>query len=245
MAAVVPYLMPGVPLDLLAEGGGAPGLGLPDGVILRPALPPQPVAAIDVVHGFARVPPREMTIHDVRIGEGLVSIRMAIEYDGVQIDVTHLSGEPVSLWAELPQPPDFQIRVEYLDWTRRETVGEPVEMSVSADKQKRHLFGRFRPRALTWTDSVPDRFDARFARHGLRLTLRPDDPDEGRIRGFAAGLTALFEKPAEVVVGGGAAPSSPWPGIKLQLAQDDDRERKLDGLTSLAEHFALYRMNAD
>ena len=241
MAAAVPYLAPGVPLDLLAVGGASPGAVLPEGLILRPALPPPPGPAAEVVHGLGRLDPREMRIDGLRVGGATLSMRVALEPDGVQVDVTHVQGEPVTIWVELPEPPDFTIQVEYLDWFRRDTVREPVELFLSADDPAHHVFGRLRPNALTWSETLPSGLSPRLTRHGLRLAAGADDPRLGELRGFAAALSLLAGCPAEVVAPTPGEAHVPWPGITLRLFDDGQRERKLAGLISLAERFAFAR----
>jgi hypothetical protein len=182
-----------------------------------------------------------MKVHGLRVGGATLDMRVAVEPDGVQVDLTHVSGEPVTLWVELPQPPDFGIQVEYLDWFRRDTVREPVELSLSAEDPAHYLFGRLKPNALTWSETLPEELSPRLLRHGLRLTADADDPRLEELRGFAAGLALIAGCPTEVLLPETGEVPEPWPGITLRLHQGDQRQRKLMGLVSLAERFALAR----
>jgi hypothetical protein len=239
MAAVVPHLLPGVPMDLMLTGGGAPGVGLPDGVILRPALPPPPTAAADVVHGLSRMRPREMSITRLRVGDAYVTMRVAFEYDGVQVDFTHEAGEATQFWIELPEPPDFEIRMEYLDWTRLENAREPIAIELSRETPTRFVFGRCRPQRLTWSETLPEALDERLARHGLQLRIDPQGGQTERFTAIAAALGEVLGCPTELIAPPAADPPTPWPGVSLRFTDDAERERKLRGLLSMVEYFAL------
>jgi hypothetical protein len=239
MAAVMPHLFPGVPMDLMLTGGGAPGIGLPEGVILRPALPPPPTPAADVVHGLSRMQPREMKLSQLRIGDAFVTMRVAFEYDGIQIDFTHESGPATQFWVEVPEPPDFEVRMEYLDWTRLEHAREPIEILLSDQHPTRFVFGRVRPMRLTWSETLPSRLDARIVRHGLRLRVDSDTEQVERYHGLAAALARVLDCPTDVLALSPGVPPPPWSGVELRLSEPAQRERKLRGLLSLVEHFTL------
>jgi hypothetical protein len=241
MAAVVPHLAPGVPLDWLAQPDHDPRAPLPDGIHLRPALPPAPVPAAEVVHGLSRVDPRELRVQGVAIGAGVVDVRIALEVDGVQVDVEHVSGGPVSLLLTLPEPIDFEIKVEYLNWMRLDEARQPIEVRVDADEQRAFVFGRFLPRILPWSETLPAAPSARLERHGVQLRLPPGADATDRLRGFAAALRTLFGWEAAVLNLDPAQAPEPWPGIVMTFGPEPELERKFTGLVSLVEHYALGR----
>ena len=256
-AALAPHLAPGVPLDWLAHADYDPAAPLPDGLHFEPALPPPPVPAAEVVHGLSRVEPRELFVRGVALGAGVVDFRIALEVDGVQVDVVHVSGEPVTLQVTLPEPIDFEIRVEYLNWLRRDEVRTPIEVRVCADDPKAFCFGRFVPRRLPWGETLPDGSSARLERHGVQLRLppgaeipalessaAPDTGLAGRLEGFAGALRSLFGWSAEVLAPDPGQPPAPWPGIVLEVGPGPALERKFTGLVSLVEHYALARADA-
>jgi hypothetical protein len=241
IAAAVPHLAPGVPFDLAAAEGFDPASPLPDGVHLRPALPPPLVPAAEVAHGRAWIEPRELRVEDLAVGAGLVGLRIALEVDGVQVDVEHRGGGAVALSLTLPEPPDFAIQAEYLNWTRRERLGEPIEVRVDASEPQAYVFGRFQPRALPWSETLPREDNAQLLRHGLELRVAPESGSAGRVAGFAAGLEALLGFGSRVRGLQPAPAEPPWPGIVVRFDREAELERKLFALVSLAERYALER----
>jgi hypothetical protein len=88
---------------------------------------------------------------------------------------------------------------------------------------------------------LPAALDARAQHHGFELVVRADDDAAARVSGFAAALAQIVGVPARVrVLDPGVVPE-PWPGLRLQLGCAADRERKLRGLLSSLEGFALRR----
>lgn len=245
MAAAVPHLAPGVPFELALADGFDRSAPLPDGVHLRPALPPAPVRAAEVLHGRSWVEPRELFIDDLAIGAGRVSMRVALEVDGVQVDLKHVGGGAVALWVTLPEPVDFEIQVEYLDWMRRDERGLPIEVRVDADDPEAYVFGRFLPRRLPWSETLPDGGNAQLERHGIELVLAPGTGTSARLAGFAAALRRLFGWEARVRELDRAVAPEPWPGIALHFGRGGpggpgaELEHKFTGLVSLVERYAL------
>jgi len=239
MAAAIPHLLPGVPLDLLLAGAGTSGMGLPAGIVLEPALPPPTIPASEIVLGTGRLRSSEMTITHQRIGDAVVSLHFALEYDGIQVDAEHLSGDAVTFWLQLPEPPDFEISVQYLDWIRADEAGVPLEVQLDAEHPVRHLFGRFLPRQIDWPSVAPEVFGERFKRHGLRLAIGPDDPWGERLHGLAEGFARVLGCRVAVRVTATGSPDDAWPGVTLRLHDDPDRPRKLATMISLCERFAL------
>ena len=86
---------------------------------------------------------------------------------------------------------------------------------------------------------APDARLPRLARHGLRLLAGADDPRAGQLRGFASALGMIAGCETEVLLIGAGEVPDPWSGITLRLHDDEQRERKLRGLISLAERFGL------
>jgi hypothetical protein len=239
MAAAVPHLAPGVPFELALADGFDPSAPLPDGVHLRPALPPAPVPAAEVLHGRAWIEPRELFVDDLSIGAGRVALRVALEVDGVQVEVEHVAGDAVTLSVTLPEPLDFEIQVEYLNWVRRDQRGPPIEVRVDADQPKAYVFGRFRPRRMPWSETLPERGNAQLERHGIEIWVAPGNDGSARLAGFAAALQRLFGWEARVRELDRTAPPEPWPGIALHFGPGPELEHEFTGLVSLVERYAL------
>ncbi|HVS10517.1 MAG TPA: hypothetical protein VMS76_11635 [Planctomycetota bacterium] len=240
MAAALPYLLPGVPLELLPPREPLE-LALPDGVTLAPALPPPDRPAREVLLQTGRPANGSMRISGLRIGSAQVAIGVSVQYDGVQVDLEHLGGGPARLALVVPEPPDFEIASLYVDWTPRERAGGPLQLALEPGAPTLSVFGRFRPRRLPWPMTLPERPSTALAESGLRLVLAPSDPDAPRLRAFARALSVLLASEVAVETLDPAHPPEPFPGITLQLVSALERERKLRGLVSLAERCALSR----
>jgi hypothetical protein len=240
MAAALPYLLPGVPLELLPSREPLE-LTLPDGVTLAPALPPPDRPAREILLQTGRPANGSMRISGLRIGSAQVAIGVSVQYDGVQVDLEHLGGAPARLALIVPEPPDFEIASLYVDWTPRERTGGPLQLALEPGAPTLSVFGRFRPRRLPWPLTLPERPSAALAPSGLKLVLAPDDPDAPRLRAFARALSGLFASEVAVQTLDPARPPEPFPGITLHLVSGLERERKLRGLVSLAERCALSR----
>ncbi len=185
-AALLPYLFPGVPLDT------PPGAELSSGVTLRPLLPPPierlPLGSFD---------PAKLSVQNLAIGAARVSVQLELARDGVQIDVAHLSGEPVELSLAMCTPGGYETTVEYLDWTRLGDLGveRSLRSSQDTDEEREHSFwGRFSPSALPWpgiseTEAGP--LLERIRRIGIAIEAAP--AYEARACGLALALEHIFD----------------------------------------------------
>jgi hypothetical protein len=139
-AAAMPALFPGV-----ASAAGAGGLPapLPADVLLSPCLPPP---TVDPETGA--ITWTKATVHELEVGGAKLSLVMALDPTGVEIDLQHLSGPTARLFVRLPSPADFEISVEYIDWQRQETHGEPLEVKLVPGAEPVVLWGRFEERMV-------------------------------------------------------------------------------------------------
>jgi hypothetical protein len=242
-AALLPRLLPGVPIDGAAgKGGIAPALA--DGIALAPALPPPSRPASEVVLGRRWIERREMRIEGLVIGDATLSMRVALESDGVQIDFDHRSGGTahVSVW--LPEPPDFEIYVAYVDWMRQDAIGGPLALEIPADGETHTLFGRLQPRAMPWPTSLPTEKNAGLELHGLRLEIDPGDPATARIEALSRALSDVLGLPASVLARAPKDAAEPFGGTIVSLHAEPGRDRKVASLVSLAERYALSQRDA-
>jgi hypothetical protein len=237
----LPALLPGVPLQMLDKNSVGPKLALPDGVLLTPSFPPQTRHVSEVMIGIGRIERRAMTASGVNIGAAHVDIKIGLEYEGLQIELTHRDGPAVHVRLQLPQPIDFDIATLYVDWQRQAESNAELNIALAPDSETVTVFARFQPQLITWPSLAPRELDAGAREHGFALTIRPGDESASLIDGFAHGLARLLACPAKVVVLDPARAPQPWPGITLNLAANNERERKLRGMISTAEHFALAR----
>lgn len=137
-AGLMPRCLPGVPAGAGVLPGGLPA-PLADGVVLRPAPPPPPA-------GPARLgETRRAAAHGLRIGTAWVDMAVLVEPAGVEITLTHVGGGPARFAVRLPQPAGRRIGIEYADWFRQDTLGEPLAVELVPGCEPVTLFGRFVP----------------------------------------------------------------------------------------------------
>lgn len=231
-AALLPRFLPGVPPQTRAGVGGVAGPS-EAGVVLSPALPPP---SLERVAG--RVDRRAMSARDVAIGDTVVSVRVSVEAEGVQVDVRHRSGPATRFALRIPRSPDYDFGDEYVDWYRQETKGVPHVIEVKPGEEEHTLYGRFDARRDVPAASVPTRLPPSLARGGLWLVVANDDPDRELLAAAAAaiGRTGLgFEcglRPP-------GAPSSGIAGTSVDLSKREERAARLAWLVSAIEHYAL------
>jgi len=225
----MPFLLPGV--DVAAPAEGTAPRELPDGALLRPALPPHDNAFL-----FGR---HEMSIAGLRVGSGRISMGVSVDPDGVQVELAHLGGEPVRVAVLLPEPRNFAIRVAYVDWFRQDEVGVPLEVELAPGEEPRVLFGRFAPRSSPWTRELPADLPAGLARDGLRLDYGAlGDDERTQLAGLDAALAQLLGARVEVVAPSAAESRPAFAGISVQLEPETWR-RELAAILSSVERFTL------
>lgn len=192
-AALVPRLLPGVPLDHPVGRGGDLGT-LAAGVRLRPLPPPLdpglPAWALGA--GVA-------TFGGLRIGEAEVDLMVEVQPAGVEVAVGHRAGGAAELVVALPLVRGASVRTEYLDFVRQEDLHGPRTLTVRAeDEEPRVLYGR-----LTLEEGdlpAPPRPGAALPRAlgeaGLRLAPAEGAPELAPAAAAMARLLAI-----EVTVG--------------------------------------------
>jgi hypothetical protein len=230
VASVLPLLFPGVGPQALASWPT-----LEDGALLTPALPPPSEPAAEIRLGTGRVRQGSSKIEGLQIGQARIALELRVEGDGIQVECTHLSGEPARLRVLLPVPPDFELHSEYLDWSELEGVGLPREIALVPGSEPVILFGRYRPRKLEWTTRVPSGLPAQAQRDGLLLVATKT----ANVAGLAAGLQQLLELRVEVRELATDQVEPPFPGLVVDLRDGELTAAKRDGLVSVAERFAL------
>lgn len=241
--AAIPYLFPGNTKTGMGWNAGSnvgSSLEVDDGGAFAPAFPPPSVPACEIVLGTGRIERRAMKISGLRIGEALVDMRVALEYEGLQIDVEHKGGAACKLKLRLPVPLDFDIANVYVDWQRREgPTSAEVDVALVAGGEPVTIFARFEPLEVRWPTTVPSVLATAAREHGFALIVGDDDPERARVAGFAAAMARLLGCKTQVVAPAQALAVAP--AITLDLSGGADRERKLRGLISQCERFALAR----
>lgn len=231
-AALLPRFLPGVPATSAAGLGGHAG-ALPDGVVLSPSLPP-PTENL----GEGRFDRRAMSVGEIKIGGAVVSMRVAVESEGVQIDVKHVSGTSATFSIQIPEPREIGFGNEYVDWYRQDDLHVPHVLEVKPGEAEHTLYGRFEGRNTSYSTRIPRELPGQLAKGKLWLVAPPNDPDRALLDAIARCLSqkALgFE--CRVVESGAPAPD--WSGIRFDLSDTSERERKLAWLAASVETFLL------
>ena len=233
VASVTPYLLPGAPLDSPVEAGGnlAP---LPDGVLLRPFLPPQLVDADAAQTGIAW---RKATVSGIRVGEATLEVTISVEATGVQVDVTHRGGGATTVAILIPEPPGYEIRIEYLDWMQTEQPRTPILVDLQPGGEPTTLWGRMIERRVSLPTGQAQRLPQSLVQGGLFLSLPADDPQRAAVGEIAPVLEELLGVRVGLTEPGAQLPG--WTGTVLHLGNPAERGERLTWLASAIESFML------
>lgn len=234
LAALLPRFLPGAPAGSPAAGGARTGT-LPEGVTLSPSLPPRTRATPP-----GGVDRRAMRIDELAIGDAVVELTIAVEGEGVQIDIRHRRGGASRFMVRIPEPAEFAITQEYVDWYQQDVARVAHEIEVRPGDETHTLYGRFEPRALRWTTQLPTQLSAQLRVGTLWITVEELAAEQARAREVAASLQAGPLKLAARVLGSGEAPGeNEWTGVRFDLRDATERDRKLAWLASSVERFAF------
>ncbi len=227
LAALLPCFLPGA--DVAIEGD-AP---LPDGAVLRPATPPRTRAPVP-----GRPERREMHRRGLRVGDAVLDLRVAVEPEGVQIDVKHVSGGVARLAIAIPREEGYALASEYVNWFRQEETGIAHRIEVGPDAVEFTLYGRFDPRPSAFPALVPGARPAVLEHGGLEI--RPSPAPGGAER--AAALARVLARPPLRLAARVRAPDAPagaWTPLCVDLSDPAGAEGKLADLCSAVERSAL------
>ncbi len=248
-AALLPQFLPGVlsGIPSTAQASGAPTIfavgpggiiaALPDGVLLRPALPPPSVPAAEVLIGRGWIERREMRLEGLHIGAATLAMKVRLESDGIQIDFDHRGGGAAHVRVVLPEQADFALRVAYVDWVRQDEFAGVLEVNVSPGDETHTLFGRFRPRPIAWPTNLPEGAPRFLTQNGLEFSFPQTAPDAEMFEAASTGFASLLG----LAVSTKGAVTGDFAGIKIDLGDPTIARRKFTGMISLSERFALRR----
>ena len=230
-AALLPRFLPGLaPDEPLGKDGFAGALD--DGITLRPALPP---AKGDAPPG--RIERREMKLARLQVGKGTIALRVAVEYDGITVELLHVAGGACKVAVVLPCEPGFVLANEYVDWYVQETHGAPLVLELKPGEEAHTLYGRIDLVPVRGPERVPEQLPALAAREGLVLELFPGDTDEPLVRSIAESFAAppLALRSRVWLRGSKEIP----PGLRVDLTRPDERRQRLADLGGEIERFVL------
>ncbi|MCY2960880.1 MAG: hypothetical protein NTY35_12010 [Planctomycetota bacterium] len=232
LAALLPRFLPGIADDAPVGAGGLAG-PLPDGAVLRPCTPPR---TRPVERG--RIERRAMRVRGLRVGEAVLGLRVAVEPEGVQIDIEHISGGAARVAVRLPTEPGFALANEYVDWFQAEQRGVAHVVEIRPGDEEHTLYGRFEPSESAPEFVLPPAAPAALGLGGL--AIRPEPGPEGRSRAEAL-ARALSGAPlnldARVLDDRAQAPG--WQSITLDLSDPRTSSAKVAALCGAVERFTL------
>ena len=236
-AGVLPQFFPGAPAGSAARAGGRPG-PLPDGVVLRPALPP-PLGAPDPDYLLEA---RSMSITSLAIGEALCDFTVDLRIDGVDLRFATLSGSAKASGA-IPVPPGFAAHAEYADWDRQPQTGaaHPVVLDGAAEDPWR-LWGRFQRADSDAPTVAPPGLTGQLEHAGLELILDSSDPAYPRLSGLAQAIEIACGVRCRVLDANTPHDRRAGPSpVRLGLLPNPGRSTKLASLLDLLEQVAQRR----
>jgi len=186
-AAVAPWLLPGAPLEIDAGPGGR-ATAIPNGLLLRPALPPAPR-----VDETGRLAPRIAELDGLQIGEAVCDLVLEVEAGGVTLEIFHRSGGSGKLLVDLPMPPDAEVFVDYVDWDRQDVQGLPLELLIEPREEEYTIYRRFKFARTEFPASPdPGSLPAAIRLHGLHF-LVADAAQLPEVRALGEACAALLE----------------------------------------------------
>jgi|GEM_PF-3943488 len=237
-SALLPHLVVGAPLAETSRApvdGAAPAWDgrLPAGVVLRPVLPPP-----DPLDPKRRPVREGHEVVGLVIGESRVTMRLHVRGDGVDLRFRLDAGPPVAFSAVIPNPPGVRVAIEYFDWERAETLGEPLPVNLTETDQWYRLWGRLRLARTAWPTVSPAHVPAVLERSGLELVIADADPEAAFVDGFAAACEALFPFEVHRVDPATAGPAPTAHRIDL-TEPGEQRDAKLRDLAAHLEGFVL------
>ena len=232
-AGLLPLFVPGVPPALVGSSGP-----LPDGVLLSPALPP----VLDHAgrSGLRALAGSMLEHRAVLVGGARLSLRVAVEPDGLQVDLAHLEGPSVRVRVQPPLPGGIDAGPYHVDWERLpEDRRDAVEFLLGPAKEQRThtLWVSFRRRRENWpAPRIESIAPLDRSRALLVASPRGDEPHLAR---FAEALGELFALPTALVSEPASGDAFLLEPIVIRIGEGWAGERKLATMIGLAEDFAL------
>jgi hypothetical protein len=226
VATLLPLFSPGVPPSELGRAGP-----LPEGVLLRPALPPSEDArgALRFLAG------RRIECADVRVASARLTLAVAVDRDGIEVMLLPSEGTArVRILAPLPRGVDAGL--VFADWEKLPGHQGPVEFALDPTAGEHSLWLTFHPPASRWPEPAVEAL-APLA-PGRAIVLVTPHGNEPHLARFAEALAELTGARTRLVTEAGTAPGEMEP-LVLRLDDPASAERKLVDLVGLTEAFAL------
>jgi hypothetical protein len=180
-------------------------------------------------------------------------MRVALDYEGIQVDLTHLEGGPARVLVELPSPSEFALGALYLDWfpwkgSQSSLPGSSIpgisipevpiiDVELEPGSDVRTLFGRFEPRDPSWSQQLPGEIPRSIDFHGLLLLTPLDLPEE--VRGLDRALASVLGVECKFLPGTMQPSATLGPATTIDLRSAENRSHRLASLASQVERFVL------
>ena len=219
-AGVLPALLPGAPIDSASGSGGRPG-PLPDGVLLRPAVPPLAPPGDPRAHE-----PRIATVRGLQVGEATLDLKVTLDGSGIEVDLLHTGGGPATVRVLLPEPEGLEIRVEYIDWMRQDVQRQPLLVELLPGEEEHNLFGRFAPRRVPLPGSPTDRLPRALVEGGLWTEWAGAELLRPELLAAAEVLPEVLGVPGGLVTPGAMPSAAPWEATVLHVPSEADAARR-------------------
>ena len=236
LALLMPRFLPGLSAEHAPGLAGRPGV-LPDAVLFRPCIPSLPPNDSGVLLA------REATIRDLRVHEARFDMKVTFDSYGVQLDFEWKSGGSGALLVLIPEPDDYFIRVEYVDWIRQDVKREPHLVELSELTPQVSLFARIRGRQDRWPGFSGGEAPRELSRAGLWLEHEPLETELDYLKAVAEAATRVLGSPVSVRARAserGEAEETEAVGTILRVpAPGPDRSRKLAWFASTLERYVL------
>ncbi len=235
LAGSIPYLFPGLDPEAQLGGGGRPA-PLTEGALLRPQLPPRSAAAL-----IGSIENRRITARGLRAGGTTFDMMLKVDGSGVIAELTHVTGDPITIRVALPAPAGYRLKSVYVDWELQEPgegieaaqvdwAGTPLTVHVAPSEDPISLFARLERRDLALPTAPSARAPLPGSITGRGLLLVVPEEEQGprwtaMARAFAdvLGVPARVGSPAEVLREGAA----PLPtALRFDLAADPEALRR-------------------
>jgi len=232
VAALVPRLLPGVPLETKIQAGGVPA-PLIRGVRLNPIAPPRDPA----IPAWAAAP-RKAQAKNLRVEDSIIDLEIDISGGGIELLLTLGSGPSTAVTCSTPFMPGFRINSEYLDFERQEPMGSwHLLVLTPDDEEPRSLYARVRKDELMLPTAPGAQVSLSHSMRTMGMVLLLDKEPNPRMIAAAAAFSDLLGVPVTL----GQGQRVPHDGRKrIDLVDPARREILLRALCNSIEERVLH-----
>jgi len=226
---LLPLFLPGVPENELERRGP-----LPDGVLLRPSLPPDDTPGA----GLRQLAGARVEALAFEVGAARLSLALRVERDGLEVKVVHRAGGEARVRVAPPLPRGIEAGLLFADWEKQGDPRAPVEFVLTAEDPEHILWLTFHPPKDHLAH--PPLASLRAPQPGREVLVVSPAGDEPVLMGLAGALEELLGVPARLV----SSAYRPAPGLEplvLHLDDTPNGERRLLHWLGLAERQLLAR----